>query len=333
LSPTDDILESRQKDVLKSVIRTHIVTGEPVGSQTVSRGAGLDLSPATIRNIMAELEEHGLLVQPHTWAGRVPTDPAQTHAIDEALERSRGEIPELLEETSRQLSRLSNHVGVVLAPEWRRIVVEQLEFVRLGPHRVVTILVGRSGVVHNRILEVEEPLEQAELDRIGSYLSERYHGWTLPKIREELKQRITQERATYNLLASKALELGREAVDLSRADSDVFIEGTSNLLNSPEFSDLERMRSVFRTLEEKSRLVEILGRVLDEDGVQVVIGEENDDADLATCSLVASPYRSGERVMGTVGIVGPTRMEYARAVALVDYLAQVLSRLLSTTDH
>ena len=350
MSPTDDILESRQKDVLKSVIRAHIVTGEPVGSRTVSRGAGLDLSPATIRNIMAELEEHGLLVQPHTSAGRVPTDlayrlyvdrlmgrsrmsAAQTHEIDEALERSRGEIPELLEETSRQLSRLSSHVGVVLAPEWRRIVVEQLEFVRLGPHRVVTILVGRSGVVHNRILEVEDPVEQAELDRIGSYLSERYHGWTLPKIREELKQRITQERATYNLLASKALELGRQAVDLARADSEVFIEGTSNLLNSPEFSDLERMRSVFRTLEEKSRLVEILGRVLDEDGVQVVIGEENDDADLATCSLVASPYRSGERVMGTVGIVGPTRMEYARAVALVDYLAQVLSRLLSTTDH
>ena len=179
MSPTDDILESRQKDVLKSVIRAHIVTGEPVGSRTVSRGAGLDLSPATIRNIMAELEEHGLLVQPHTSAGRVPTDlayrlyvdrlmgrsrmsAAQTHAIDEALERSRGEIPELLEETSRQLSRLSSHVGVVLAPEWRRIVVEQLEFVRLGPHRVVTILVGRSGVVHNRILEVEDPVEQAE---------------------------------------------------------------------------------------------------------------------------------------------------------------------------
>jgi heat-inducible transcriptional repressor len=238
-----------------------------------------------------------------------------------------------MEEASRQLSRFSSHVGVVLAPEWRRIVVEQLEFVRLGPQRVVAILVGRSGVVHNRILEVEDPVEQAELDRIGSYLSERYHGWTLPEIRDELKQRITQERETYNLLASKALDLGRQAVELSRAESEVFIEGTSNLLNSPEFSDLERMRSVFRTLEEKSRLVEILGRVLDEDGVQVVIGRENDDVDLATCSLVASPYHSGERVMGTVGIVGPTRMQYARAVALVDYLAQVLSRLLSTTDH
>jgi len=251
LSPSDDILEPRHKDVLKSIIRAHIVTGEPVGSKTVSRGGGLDLSPATIRNIMAELEERGLLSQPHTSAGRIPTDlayriyvdrlmgrsrmsPVQTHAIDEALERSRGEIPELLEEASRQLSRLSSHVGVVLAPEWRRIVVEQLEFVRLGPRRVVAILVGRSGVVHNRILEVEDPVEQSELDRIGSYLSERYHGWTLPKIREELELRITQERETYNLLAAKALDLGREAVKLARADSEVFIEGTSNLLNSPE---------------------------------------------------------------------------------------------------
>jgi heat-inducible transcriptional repressor len=350
LSPSDDILDPRHRDVLKSIIREHVVTGEPVGSKTVSRGGGLDLSPATIRNIMAELEERGLLSQPHTSAGRIPTDLAyrlyvdrlmgrrrmssvQTSAIDEALERTRGEFPELLEEASRQLSRLSSHVGVVLAPEWRRIVVEQLEFVRLGPRRAVAILVGRSGVVHNRILELDDPVEQSELDRIGSYLSERYHGWTLPKIREELERRITEERETYNLLASRALALGRRAVELSRADSGVFIEGTSNLLNSPEFSDIERMRSVFRTLEEKSRLVEMLGRVLDEDGVQVVIGQENENADLATCSLVASPYHSGQRVVGTVGIVGPTRMQYARAVALVDYLAQVLSRLLSTTDH
>jgi heat-inducible transcriptional repressor len=299
---------------------------------------------------MADLEERGLLVQPHTSAGRIPTDLAyrvyvdrlmgrsrmnagQAHAIDEALQRSRGEIPELLEEASRQLSRLSSHVGVVLAPELRRVVIEHLEFVRLGPRRVVAILVGKSGVVHNRILDVDDPVEQGELDRIGSFLSERYSGWTLPRMREELQRRITEEREAYNRLASKALDLGQQAVALSRADTEVFIEGTSNLLNSPEFSDLARMRNVFRTLEEKSRLVEILGRVLDEEGVQVVIGKENPDADLATCSLVASPYHSGERVMGTVGIVGPTRMEYARAIALVDYLAQVLSGLLSTTDH
>jgi heat-inducible transcriptional repressor len=344
-----DPLGPRQEEVLKSVIRGHIVTGAPVGSRTVSR-IGLDLSPATIRTIMAELEERGLLKQPHTSAGRVPTDRAyrlyvdrwmgrsrmnaiQAQAIDEALRRSRGEIPELLEEASRQLSRFSNQVGLVLAPELTRIVVEQLEFVRLGPRRVVAILVGRSGVVHNRILDIEEPLGQEELDRIGRTLSERYAGWTLPAMRDELLRLVSEERATYSALAAKTAELGRRAVELSRADSEVFIEGTSNLLSSPEFADLERMRAVFRTLERKNRLVDLLGRLLDSDGVQVIIGRENPDADLSECSVVASPYTSGGRVMGTVGIVGPTRMQYARAVALVEYLGQLLSDLLSAPDH
>lgn len=350
VNPSDDKLDPRKRDVLKSVIQAHIVTGEPVGSRTVSKGAGLDLSPATIRNIMAELEERGFLTQPHTSAGRVPTDRAyrvyvdslmsptrmnasEAHAIDEALQRSRGEIPELLEEASRQLSRFSSQVGVVLAPEWRGLVVEHLEFVRLAPKRVVAILVGKSGVVHDRILDLAEPVEQDELDRIGAYLSNVYSGFTLPRMREDLQNRIRQERATYDLLASAALALGQRAVELTRAESDVFIEGTSNLLNSREFADLERMRSVFRTLEEKSRLVDLLGRVIEGDGVQVLIGQDNADAHLTECSLVASSYRAGERVMGTVGIVGPTRMQYAHAVALVDYLARVLSGLLSGTDR
>jgi len=349
-SPNDGGLDARKQDVLKSVIQADIVTGEPVGSKTISRGTGLDLSPATIRNIMAELEERGFLTQPHTSAGRIPTDHAyrvyvdqlmqpsrirasQTLAIEQALHQNRGDIPVLLEAASRQLSRFSSQVGVVLAPEWRRVVVEHIEFVRLAPRRVVAILVGKSGVVHNGILEVEEPVEQDELDRIGAYLSNTYGGWTLPKIREDLERRVREERATYDLLASAALALGQRAVELTRAETDLFIEGTSNLLNSPEFKDLERMRSVFRTLEEKSRLVDLLGRVIDGDGVQVLIGRENADADLAGCSLVASSYRAGERVMGSVGIVGPTRMQYAQAVALVDYLARVLSGLLSDTDH
>jgi heat-inducible transcriptional repressor len=262
-----------------------------------------------------------------------PMNASEAHAIDEALHRSRGEIPELLEEASRQLSLFSSQVGVVLAPEWRRLVVEHLEFVRLNPKRVVAILVGKSGVVHNRILDLAQPMEQDELDRIGAYLSNTYSGFTLPKMREDLESRIRQERATYDLLASAALALGQRAVELARADSDVFIEGTSNLLNSREFADLERMRSVFRTLEEKSRLVDLLGRVLDGEGVQVLIGQDNADAHLGECSLVASSYRAGERVMGTVGIVGPTRMQYARAVVLVDYLARVLSGLMSGTDR
>lgn len=339
-------LDAREREILKSVIQAHIVTGEPIGSRTLSKGTRLDLSAATIRNIMSDLEERGLLTQPHASAGRVPTDrayrlyvdqlmgpvrvsPSQTQAIDEALLRSRGELPELLGEASRQLSRFSHHVGVALAPEFRTVVVEHVEFVRLEGRRVVAILVDRSGVVHNRILEVEEPLSQEDLDRVGRYLSEQFTGFTLPRMREELLKRMAEETADCNRLIGQSLTLGNRALGAEAPLAGVFIEGASNLLTAPDFGDLERLRALFRTLEEKSRLVELLARVLHGEGVQIVIGKENPLSDLAGCSVVASTYGSGDRAMGTVGIVGPTRMEYARAVALVDYLARLLTRVLS----
>lgn len=333
-------LGAREREVLKSVIRAHIVTGTPVGSKTLSLGTGMDLSPATIRNVMAELEERGLLVQPHPSAGRVPTDtayrlyvdhwmgaprvvPAQAQAIDEAL-RTRRDVAELLEEASRQLSRLSHHVGVVLAPELRRIVVEHLEFVRLDPRRVVAVLVDRTGVVHNRIVEEAEGPDQEELDRVGRWLTDQFTGLTLQQMREELLRRVSEDRAAY-ALARKAVEPA-----LGEPEGELFVEGMANLLDEPAFVDLDRMRAILTTLEEKSRLVELLGRVLDGEGVQVVIGSENPLPGLADCSLVTSTYGAGDRVLGTVGVVGPTRMEYARTVALVDHLAKVLTRLLSS---
>ena len=343
--PDNPGLDPREREILKSVIQAHIVTGEPIGSRTLSKETKLDLSAATIRNIMADLEERGLLSQPHTSAGRVPTDSAyrlyvdqlmgpvrmsasDAQAIDEALLRTRGELPELLGEASRQLSRFSHHVGVALAPEFRTVVVEHLEFVRLEGSRVVAILVDRSGVVHNRMLEVAEPLDQGELDRIGRYLSEQFTGSTLPAMREALLRRMAEETATCDRLLARSLALGSRAIEAEAPAAGVFVEGASNLLAAPEFGDIERLRALFRTLEEKGRLVELLGQLLHGAGVQIVIGREN-PADLADCSVVASTYGVGDRVMGTVGIVGPTRMEYARAVALVDYLARILTRVLS----
>lgn len=348
----DDLgLDAREREILKSIIQAHVLTGEPVGSRTLSRGEGLDLSPATIRNIMSDLEERGLLVQPHASAGRLPTDlayrfyvdrlmdPARVsaqhvQAIDRALALRRGEIPELLAETCRQLSRVSHHVGVVLAPELRRIVVEHIEFVRLEGPRLVAILVDRAGVVHNRILETEEPFEQAELDRIGRQLSAEFAGMTLVDIREAIERRMGEERQAYDRLLSRGLELGKRAVEEAAPESpSVFVDGASNLIGAPEFADLEKARELLRTLEAKGRLLGLLGHVLDGDGVQVVIGRENRAAGLQDLSVVSSTYRSGDRVLGTVGIVGPTRMEYARAIALVDHLARLLSRLMSSPGN
>jgi len=348
--PSTPKLDDRQAEVLKSVIREHILTGEPIGSKRVARGTRLDLSAASIRHVMAELEERGLLAQPHTSAGRVPTDQAyrlyvdqmirkprvgtsQAQEIDRALTRSRGEVADLLGEASRQLSYFSNQVGLVLAPDLERIIVEHLEFVRLDRHRVVAILVGRSGVVHNRILRVAEPLDQADFDRIGRYLSAEFGGQTLTEMRDRLSQRVRQDRATYDRLMVQSLQLAQQALDAGEPEGAIFVEGASNLLDTPEFADVDEARALLKTLEQKKTLIELLSRLLDRRGVQVVIGRENPTTDLSRCSLVTSAYGSGDRVMGTVGIVGPTRMEYDRAIALVEYLAQLLSRLLAAEGN
>lgn len=339
-------LDSRSSEVLRTVIRQHILSGEPVGSKAVTGGTMLDLSPASIRNVMAELEERGLLQQPHTSAGRVPTDrayrlyvdqmlrktrlsPSQAQAIDTALADSRGEIPDLLAEVSRQLSQFSKQVGLVLAPNLQRVPIDRIEFVRLDSRRVVAILVARSGVVHNRVLEIAEPAEQVELDRIGRYLTDELGGLTLPEMRDRLLIRMGEERAAYDRLMMQSLELGRQALESREDDAELLVEGASNLIGSPEFSELDAMRDLFRTLEEKKALIQLLSQVIDGEGVQVVIGAENPQEQLSKCSLVVATYGTQTQTRGTLGIVGPTRMEYAKAIALVEHLAAVLSRLLS----
>ncbi|MCH7779286.1 MAG: heat-inducible transcription repressor HrcA [Acidobacteria bacterium] len=339
-------LDSRSSEVLRTVIRQHILSGEPVGSKAVTGGTMLDLSPASIRNVMAELEERGLLQQPHTSAGRVPTDrayrlyvdqmlrktrlsPSQAQAIDTALADSRGEIPDLLAEVSRQLSQFSKQVGLVLAPNLQRVPIDRIEFVRLDSRRVVAILVARSGVVHNRVLEIAEPAEQVELDRIGRYLTDELGGLTLPEMRDRLLIRMGEERAAYDRLMMQSLELGRQALESREDDAELLVEGASNLIGSPEFSELDAMRDLFRTLEEKKALIQLLSQVIDGEGVQVVIGAENPQEQLSKCSLVVATYGTETQTRGTLGIVGPTRMEYAKAIALVEHLAAVLSRLLS----
>jgi heat-inducible transcriptional repressor len=339
-------LDDRSGEILKSVIQAHVITGEPVGSRTLSRGAGLDLSPATIRNVMSDLEERGLLSQPHASAGRIPTDLAyrlfvdrlmsrpaieagEAQAIDEALQQRRREIPELLGEAARQLSRVSQNVGVVLVPDMRRIMVEHLEFVRLDGNRVVAILVDRAGVVHNRILQVQDTFDQSDLDRMGQELSRRFGGQTLPTIREAIARELLEEKSAYDRRRARLLALGRDALAVDAEASDVLVEGASNLVGALESNDLERTKELLRTLEQKGRLVDLLETVLTGQGVQVVIGHENPVSSLSDLSVVATTYRAGDRVLGTVGIVGPTRMEYARAIALVDYLAHVLTRFLT----
>jgi len=345
-------LDARQAEVLRSIIQQHIACGEPVGSRTVARIARLELSAASIRNIMAELEERGLLSQPHTSAGRVPTDgayrvyvrrmidepprvaPSLAQSIEEALARNRSEVPEMMGEASRQLSHLSQQVGLVLAPDLRRIIIDRLEFFQLDGRRVMAILVGRGGMVHQRVVEVAAPLDHRELERISRHATEQFGGRTLRQMRKLLRTRLREDRAALDRLQASSLSLAEQAVTVDTVEAHLFVEGASNLLGTSGFSDLDMVRALFKTLEEKETLIGLLSRLLDGHGVQVVIGSENPLTDRAHCSLVASSYHGeGGRVMGTVGIVGPTRMPYARVIGLVDYLAAVLTRLLSSPNN
>jgi heat-inducible transcriptional repressor len=351
ISGDEPQLKDREAEVLRCVIEAHVQSGEPVGSSRISKVSGLNLSAASIRACMAKLEELALLSQPHTSAGRLPTDkafriyvnqilnrprtiePSGAEDIDRALMHSRGEIPDMLGEASRQLSHFSQQVGLVLIPDLHRVIIERVEFVKLDNQRLVAILLGRSGVVHHRILEIDQLLEQTELDRIGQYLTSEFGGVSLTRMREVLIQRITADRDAHDRLERLGHKLGRQAVDPDGSEQSILVEGASNLFGSPEFADMKVMQNLLKTLEDKQVLVDLLSRLLDRRGVQVVIGEETESPDLSPCSVVASTYHSGDRIMGSVAIVGPKRMAYKSVIPLVDYLSKVLSRLLSGPDH
>jgi len=351
LSNNEPQLKMREAEVLRCVIEAHVASGEPVASSRISKDSGLNLSAASIRACMARLEDLDLLSQPHTSAGRLPTDkafriyvnqilgkprrvePSSAEDIDRALMHSRGEIPDMLGEASRQLSNISQQVGLVLIPDLHRVIIERVDFVKLDSRRLVAILLGHSGVVHHRIIETDQKLEQSELDRIGKYLSSEFGGVSLTRMREVLIQRITADRSAHDRLERLGDSLGRQAVEGEGAEQPILVEGASNLLGSPEFADLKVMQNLLKTLEDKQVLVDLLSRLLDRRGVQVVIGEETESPDLSPCSVVASTYHSGDRVMGSVAIVGPKRMAYQRVIPLVGYLSRVLTRLMSEPDH
>jgi heat-inducible transcriptional repressor len=337
-------LDRRNREVLRAVIRNFIETGEPVGSRTIAKLYEERLSAATIRNIMADLEEAGFLMQPHTSAGRVPTDRGYRYYVDSLL--SEAEIPrsdrekvaevfsqprnlsDAMEEISRLLSRLTRQVGFVVASHEKAAALRHIEFVSLGPGRVLAVLVDQTGVLHHRLADNPEDLPQEELDRIGRYLTEEFQGRNLPEIRSALLERMRQEKDAFDSLLQRAIALGEQVLREPETASQVYVQGTPNILQQHDLGE-EEMRRLFETFEAKGRMVQILDEVMASDDLKVIIGSEHPDPALAHVSLVASPYKIGDRRGGALGILGPTRMEYARAIALVDYISKVLSRILT----
>lgn len=340
-----DDLNERSKQILEAIIEDYIITAEPVGSRTITRRHPFALSPATVRNVMSDLEEMGFLASPHTSAGRVPTDKAYRFYVDSLLavrQVSRSERDEIrrrcringrdigsvLRDTSKMLSYISHYMGVVVAPRFTAAVLRQIEFVQLSGRRILVILVAQTGTVQNKIIESEEDISADDLNRMTNYLNGLLQGLTIAQIKSRIVEEMENEKTRYDRLMAKALALSQQTV--GDADSEIFLEGRVNIMDVPEFADIGRMKEIFRAFEEKNQLVNLLNRCMDADGINIFIGSESRVSQMSDISLITSTYRTGRNSIGVLGVIGPTRMGYAKVIPIVDYTARLVSRLLES---
>jgi heat-inducible transcriptional repressor len=331
--------------ILKNIIEDYILNGEPVGSKTISKKSNLHLSPATIRNIMSELKDLGLIFQPYTSAGRVPTERGLRFYVDYIIDvpqlsgeerekiRSRYlsrqiEALDLFRETCRILSSSSNYLGVVWAPRMSSVRLQHIEFVRLRKNHILAIVVSTAGLVHHRMIEMDEDLSQSALDDISGYMSRLYSGLTFFEAKSKLIEQMRIEKKAYDRMLEQALKLGVHVLS-SIEDADVFIEGRTNILRE-EFGNVLRMRELFQAFEEKATMVRLLEKLMEPSGVRIAIGSECQVQEMETCSLVTSTYSLGGEVLGALGVIGPRRMNYSRVIPLVDYTARLLTEALET---
>ena len=346
--------ESRRQAVLTTIIREHLLSGEPVGSHAVAdqfaHGAGW--SSATIRNVMAELDDFGLLEQPHTSAGRIPTDRGYRYYVDNVVSDTRLSKSDLkaieqlgvtevkmrpdrlMERASHVLSELSQNVGIVVWPSLAENSLQHISFLNLPDNRILVALVSTSNIVQDKVIRLDEQFTQDELDTIARYLNAEFYAKSLRAIRREILVRMKEEKALYDRLLRNAILLCERSLDgEDSVTGEVFIEGAFNILTQPEFANRERLRELLQTLEEKKRLVKILNECLDSDRAQrevrVVIGNENAAPSMKRCAVITASYQLDDEVSGTVGVVGPTRIEYGRTMAVVNYLARFIERALS----
>lgn len=340
-------LDQRSRDIFRLIVDTYVNTGEPVGSRTLSRRLGTPLSAATIRTVMADLEEQGLLYAPHTSAGRIPTDAGLRLFVDGLLEvgaLSEGErssieaqcsaagrsLPDVLGEVSSMLSGLSSCAGLVVAPKTDR-PLKHIEFVPLGPGRALVVLVTEEGLVENRVIEVPLGLPAATLTTASNYLNARLGGRTLEEARQVIQHEIEAQKTALDALATRVVEAGLATWGGDKGPGGhLIVRGQARLLEDvTALSDLERIRALFEALEARDAMMRLLDATGRGDGVQIFIGAENMLFAQAGCSLVIAPFsNSREQIVGAIGVIGPTRLNYARIIPMVDYTARMVGRLL-----
>jgi len=341
-------LTDRCQQILEAIIEEYIATAQPVGSKALTQNHGIKLSPASVRNVMAELEELGYLVSPHTSAGRIPTEKGYRFYVDTLLRvsdldsrqkdqielqyRKQGlQMADMLREASRTLSSFSNYTGLVMIPRLTSTVFRHIEFVRLSSRQVLAVFVTQSGLVQNKLVKIDEELTASDLEQITNYLNRTMNGLSIQEVRAKIVAEMAKEKALYDHLLRRAFTLSNAALD-DETIGDVIIDGTSHFLEQPEFSDLQQMKRIVQAFEQKSLLVGLLDRGIDTKGVQVVIGSETECSELAGCSLITAAYSGKRGTLGTLGVIGPNRMPYSNIIPIVDYTANLISRLLDTEN-
>jgi heat-inducible transcriptional repressor len=337
-------LNERSRRVLAALVREYIASGEPVPSSRITAAAGLGVSSATVRSILAQLEEDGFLHQPHTSAGRVPTDrayrfyvdalleskrPSRTaNAVEELLRRDGVSAPDgVLSQASHVVSQASRHVGFALAPPREEAVFDRVEFVPLGAARVLVVLVARGGHVIQKVIDITESLDSVELRQSSNYLNAEFSGMPLSRAREAVLARMKEERLLYDALVARAMRLASSTFEGLPVHGILYVDGAASLLDEHQGLTIGTLHALLHMIEEKQRLVRLLNEYIDGPGLTVVIGAEHPDPNLHSFSLVASTYEDGQGI-GTIGIIGPRRMRYSRAIAVVDGAAQAVSRML-----
>lgn len=334
----------RDRKILEDVIRTFIHTGSPVGSRSVAKMARHGLSAASIRNVMADLEESGYLFQPHTSAGRVPTAAGYHYYIDslmpnrelpeserkyiqENMREVLTDVEELMNVVTHLLTEMTSQIGLVLAPTLGETKIKAIHFLRLSGRRAVCVLESEGGLVEQRIVQTVNAMSQEELIRISNYLTETFSGQSLREIRDHLLTLMADEKMEIDELLQGAISLAQQALGIDESP-ELLVEGTEAVITQPELADIDRVRKLLETFTDKVELVRVLDQLIAGGGTRVIIGEESDLTSPLNFSLVATTYGSPGKVLGALGIFGPSRMEYEKVVPLVDFLGRTVSETL-----
>lgn len=337
-------LEKRAEQILQAITWEYILTGEPVGSRTLSKQKDIGLSAASIRNIMSDLTESGYIMQPHVSAGRVPTDRGYRFYVDniaqplelgwdeqaaiESLISAAGlDVRDVLRQSSSVLAELSKQAGLVTATSAVEQTFKTIEFIKIAEDRILVVLISTSGMVQNKVIFDEDGINQDTLEKYSRMLNDMLKDLDLREARERIEVELAREKTEVDAVLAKVLRLGH-IVLAHETTREIFIEGQTNILDEPEFAQIETLKAILVTFEEKSNLLKILDKTLKASGIQIFIGSEHGLDEIETCSIVAYPIRTDDAVLGSIGVIGPKRMNYRKVVPLVDTTARILTRLL-----